>query len=195
MKKFIYSNMEVALDVLTDLHERITSTKTKRPTDEIYHPDNMNGSILRIDRGKSFRGHEAQVNISHTGNQLIIFNKYFSGNVSSIFDNNTNTTKLLFKHYYDLPKWMIKKYNDISNYHNLNGAIELEIDNSKIHMDECVVSVERTADIDGLNMFGHKYNIHMLRELQEIGSKFRKQLKKIDIIKMVFDKDNKFVGW
>ena len=45
MKKFIYSNMEVALDVLTDLHERITSTKTKRPTNEILKQQMVDGFV------------------------------------------------------------------------------------------------------------------------------------------------------
>lgn len=197
--------MNLALEVLTDLNERITSAKKerRRPSGEIYHPDNMNGSILRVDRGKSFKGHDASVNICHEGRKLFIHNKYFSGMVASIFYTDSKTTELNFQHNYDSPKWMEQKYKDVTNYHNLiEDRIDFEVDdNTMLYISEWGVQVTKNIEIDGLNMFGHKYNIQMLRELQEVGSKFRKHFKKMDINRLVFkkrskdDSSNKVIGW
>jgi|8_EtaG_2_1085327.scaffolds.fasta_scaffold53036_1 hypothetical protein len=206
MKKFIYSNTKLALEVLTDLNERITSTKKERPSGEIYHADNMNGNILKVDRGKSFKGHDASVSICHEGKKLFIHNKYFGGMVSSIYYTDSKTTVLKFEHTYDAPKWMEKKMNEIKVYHNIIGPFEFEVDNdTDLTLSLWGVSVKKEVEFHGLNMFGHKYNIHMLRDLQEAGSRFRKQFKDMDISRMVLVKKseaddkgynaNKVVAW
>jgi hypothetical protein len=202
MKKFIYSNTKLALEVLADLNERITSTKKERPSGEIYHPDNMNGSILRVDRGKSFKGHDASVSICHEGRKLFIHNKYFGGSVSSTFYTDSRTTVLKFEHNYDTPKWMEKKMTEVKTHHNISGPVEFEVDNNTdLILDIWGVRIFKEIEFDGLNMFGHKYNIHMLRDLQEAGSRFRKQFKDMDINRMIFakksedDHTNKMIKW
>jgi hypothetical protein len=202
MKKFIYSNVNLALEVLTDLNERITSTKKQRPSGEIYHADNMNGNILRVDRGKSFKGHDASISICHEGRKLFIHNNYYSGTVSSIYYTDSKTTILKFEHRYDAPKWMQKKMAEVQVYHDTKHPLEFEVDNdTNLTVSLWGVTIFKKVEFHGLNMFGHKHNIHMLRDLQEAGSRFRKQFKDMDISRMVLmeksktDDTNKVIKW
>jgi hypothetical protein len=185
--------MDVALDVLTDLHERITGTKKNdEPEEPIYHPENMNGSILRIDRGKSFKGHEAAVSINHEGNKLHICNKYLTGWCNYSYDTDAKTTQQTFRHEYQLPKWLIQKQKDIVNYHSLTtDCIQFIIRKGmKIELTSWSVIIMKDKEIEGLKMFGHRNNINMLRDLQQIGSKFRKWIKATNVESLAFDKPN-----
>ena len=78
---------------------------------------------------------------------------------------------------------------EVQVYHDTNNPLEFEVDNdTNLTLSMWGVTIFKKVEFHGLNMFGHKYNIHMLRDLQEAGSRFRKQFKDMDISRMVLVK-------
>jgi hypothetical protein len=165
-----------------------------------------NESLLKIDRGGSFKGHEAQLFIDSYNDEdtprLYLGNKYFNGFVSYSFCNkNQNTIRKVYHNYY-LPKWLMKKRLDVltklqyvkngrSSYHE---SILFNVSNNiKIKLNDYEVLIEETVTEPGLRMYGHRKNIEYLNELKRLGSYFRRWIKETDPTKMKFNTEDGIV--
>tara|TARA_R100000656_G_scaffold84813_1_gene61911 strand:- start:241 stop:828 length:588 start_codon:yes stop_codon:yes gene_type:complete len=148
--------------------------------------------ILEIPRGKSFKGHEVHM---HVGNyneagdtELYFCQSYLSGHVQTSYNSTRNTTKTIVNHHYVLPKWMIKKIKDIKSKQLVTPNCEyiLKLDNGlEVAFDEYCVKVQKKEHADKLVMRGHRNNIEKLKELKQIGSRFRKYFKTVDINELI----------
>ena len=164
----------------------------------------INEKLLQIERGKSFKGHEATLTIDNLNEdetpKLYLSNKYLAGYVSYSFCNKNQNTIRRVIHTYYLPKWLTQKRLDIltqlqyvkngrSSYHE--PILFNVTDKIKINLHDYEVIVEETVVELGLKMYGHRHNIYYLNELKRLGSYFRKWMKGIDISTMEFNKTRK----
>ena len=165
-----------------------------------------NEGLLKIDRGNSFKGHEAQLSIDSYNDEdtpkLYLGNKYLNGFVSYSFCNKNQKTVRRVTHAYYLPKWLIKKRLDIltqlqyvkngrSSYHeeilfNVTDKIKISLHNYEVAVEEIVAE-------PGLRMYGHRKNIEYLNEMKRLGSYFRRWIKEIDPTKMKFNTEDGIV--
>tara|TARA_Y100001973_G_C5151498_1_gene308376 strand:- start:178 stop:825 length:648 start_codon:yes stop_codon:yes gene_type:complete len=183
---FKYSNPSLAVEILSDLAESIRKPMPKASnTNTEYVSENL----LRVDRGKSFKGHEANIHLTNEGNNstLSIMNKYLGGFVGYYYNVNQGVTDMSVMVNFDAPKWYMKKVYSIKKLYKLNGNIHIKLDQSKsIEVDDFGARlVDRTETI-GMVMYGHRRNIHMITENRHILSKFRKWFKGVDINHLEF---------
>jgi hypothetical protein len=186
------------LKIIERIKEIISPSKTKEKTNI------FNQQLLKIDYGKSFKGHEAQLSIDSYNEddtpKLYLGNKYLAGYVSYSFCNKNQNTIRRVIHTYYLPKWLIQKRLDIltqlqyvkNGRSSYNESILFNVtDKIKINLHGYEVTVEETVTEPGLKMYGHRKNIHYLNELKRLGSYFRKWMKRIDTSTMEFNKTRK----
>ena len=165
-----------------------------------------NTTLLKIDRGKSFKGHEAQLSIDSFNNEdtprLYLGNKYLAGYVSYSFCNKNQNTIRRVHHAYQLPKWLTQKRLDILSRLNyvkhgkssyLDAVTFNVTDKIKINLWAYEVSIEETVVEPGLKMYGHRKNIQYLNDIKRLGSYFRRWMKEIDTTKMKFNTEDSIV--
>tara|TARA_R100000656_G_scaffold118803_1_gene92538 strand:- start:438 stop:1034 length:597 start_codon:yes stop_codon:yes gene_type:complete len=186
--------------------ERIKQIINKGKFSDEQKRGTYNEGLLKIDRGRSFKGHEAQLSIDSYNDEdtprLYLGNKYFAGYVSYSFCNKNQNTVRTVSHDYLLPKWLQQTRLDIlarlnyvkngrSSYHddilfNVTNNIEIRLSPYGIVIQEKVIE-------PGLRMYGHRKNIEYLNELKRLGSYFRKWMKEIDTSTMEFSKEDGIV--
>ena len=186
--------------------EKINRILSKEKYSDEQKRGTYSQQLLKIDRGSSFKGHEAHLSIDSYNDEgtpkLYLGNKYLNGFVSYNFCNkNQNTVRRVIHSYY-LPKWLTQKRLDIltqlqyvkNGRSSYNEAILFNVtDNVKIHLHGYEVTVEETVIEPGLRMYGHRKNIHYLGELKRLGSYFRRWIKEIDPTKMKFNTEDSIV--
>jgi hypothetical protein len=188
------------LKIIERIKKLIRSNKTEEKT-PIF-----NQELLKIDRGNSFKGHEAHLSIDSINEdnipKLYLGNKYFAGNVSYVFCNKNQNTVRRIHHNYELPKWLKQKRLDIltqlqyvkngrSSYHE--EILFNVTDKIKIRLYNYEVSIEETVIEPGLKMYGHRRNIHFLGNIKRLGSYFRRWIKETDPTKMKFNTEDGIV--
>tara|TARA_R100000781_G_scaffold61594_1_gene39287 strand:+ start:289 stop:939 length:651 start_codon:yes stop_codon:yes gene_type:complete len=184
---FKYSNPSLAVEILSDLAESIRKPLPKASNTETEYFDE---SLVRIDRGKSFKGHEAQVHISNNKNNttLSVSNKYLGGHIGYYYNVNQNVTEMSLIVDFPAPKWYTNKVLDIKKlYKIINGVINIKLDQTKsIEIAEYGANLNDRTETIGLVMYGHRRNIGMITENRHILSKFRKWFKGVDINHLEF---------
>ena len=83
---------------------------------------------------------------------------------------------------------MIKKIKYIKSKQLVPEGCEyiLNLDNGlEVAFDEYCVKVQKKEHADKLVMRGHRNNIEKLKELKQIGSRFRKYFKTVDINELI----------
>jgi hypothetical protein len=188
------------LKIIERIKEIIRSNKTEEKT------NHFNQQLLKIDRGSSFKGHEAHLSIDSINEddtpKLYLCNKYLAGFVSYTFCNKNQTTEKIVHHSYELPKWLIQKRLDIltqlqyvkngrSSYHE--EILFTVTDKIKIKLHNYEVTVQETVTKPGLKMYGHRHNIYYLNDIKRLGSYFRRWMKEIDPTKMKFNTEDGIV--
>ena len=185
-ENFTYSNPMKAIEVLSDLVEAIRKPMPKASSTDAEWFDQ---SLIRVDRGKSFKGHEANVHINkHNGETILtINNKYLGGHLGYYYNVQQNMTEMSLLVDFPAPKWYIKKVLDIKNLYKLNGTLTVQLNKTKsVGIEEYGANLTDRTETEGLVMYGHKINIGIITENRHILSKFRKWFKGVDINHLEF---------
>jgi len=194
-KNFEYSNPTKAIEILSNLAEAIRKPMPKASNVETEY---VSESLLRVDRGKSFKGHEATVHLTNEGNNatLTVNNKYLGGHVGYYYNVNQGVTEMSITTDFISPKWFQEKLKNLHSLISSNGHQEIEIPldrdlTKKIRLDYGGATLIDRSETIGLIMYGHRRNISMLSENRRILSRFRKWFKGIDLnqIDINHDKD------
>lgn len=183
-----YSNPSLALDVLSDLQERIN--KNYRPIPKASNTDKfIDENLMKINRGKSFKGHEAAVSINTHKKEttLTISNKYLGGWVGYFYNVQQNMTEMSLLVDFSAPKWYTKKINNIQTKLKDHNKIKVQLNKTKfIRISEHSAELVDRTNTEGLVMYGHRKNIDMITENRNILSRFRKWFKGVDYNQLEF---------
>ena len=139
--------------------------------------------LLRIDRGQSFKGHQAELSIDTLHNKtLSLHNTYFGGSIGFYYEINKNQTiKKIHTQIYT-PKWLQKLYNDAMSISSMNKQYspEFRFDNNKgisIFVNQYSIYATKEEMIKGCAFQNHRNNINDIKDLYKELSSVRKYIK------------------
>jgi len=150
--------------------------------------------ILRIDRGQSFKGHQAELSIDTLNNKMLsLHNQYYSGSIGFYYDLKKNKTIKKLHTGVITPKWLEKLYNNAvsltsSKRHYSPEFLFRDRNGISVYVNAYQITATKEETVEGCGFQGHRDNIDELKELSKSVKSIRKYLKsktKEEVVKYI----------